>query len=654
MFLAVISLIIIASGGVISLSLQPERKYLALLLTAIPAALFIIFVCAAPLFTGQTIESVINMGFPFGDVRFKIDSISAFFIVLTALIYPLAVLFASDYLKEYNSGSFPLTSHWFLFPFFIISMIMVFAIQNIMAFLFVWEMMSLLSMLLLFFEHTRKDVTDATVNYLTTMHVGVVFLISGFMFIFHITGSYDFAVISGSIVNSKYSTLIFLVLSAGFAIKAGWFPFHSWLPVAHPAAPSHVSGLMSGLMIKTGIYGIIRTIEFTGTGEMSHALIICSITVITIFYSVLNGMTCSNIKKTLAFSSIENSAIIGLGVGVAMVGISSGSTLGAYLGFSGALIHLATHAVNKSALFFSSGIIHMKYNSLEMEDSGGLSKKMPLFSKLFLFFSLSISGMPFFSGFIGKFLIFISLVIVASKVEFGMSVVMIAISAALAFSSSVGAILYMKINSFIFFGNLPEKELHSEHETNKAMISLIVLAAVSFVCGVFPWFLFKFVQFPAFSFLNSVMIIPKINFLFPLSLLSVVFATLFLVILFFRKRFSNNFKDRSASTWGCGYRKNIPRAKYTPWSFSDPFSTLFKKITVSIENCDMPAVLFPQKGSFATSSDDAVNKNGIMPLINSMKKFLNLFIWIQSADGRKYILYIIVFLFITLFWNMRV
>lgn len=654
MFSALISLIIIASGGFISLFLQPDRKYLALLFTAVPASFLIIYACAAPLFSGQAIEAVVNMAFPFGAIRFRIDSVSAFFIVLTAIIYPLSVLFAGDYMKEYSSGTFSLTSHWFIFPQFIISMIGVFAVQNIMAFLFTWEMMSVLSMLLLFFEHTRKDVTDATVNYLTTMHVGVVFLIAGFLFIFHITGSYDFSVIKNLVVNSKHSTLIFVVLLTGFGIKAGWFPFHSWLPVAHPAAPSHVSGLMSGLMIKTGVYGIIRTIEFTGTGEMSHALIICTIAVITIFYSVINGMTCTNFKKILAFSSIENSAIIGLGIGVAMVGISSGNTLGAYLGFSGALIHLASHAVSKSALFFSSGLVHMKYSSFEMDAGGGLAKKMPFFSKLFLFFSLSISGMPFFSGFLGKFLIFISLITVASKVQFSMSIVMISISTVLAFSSSVGAILYMKINSFVFFGNLPEKELHSEHSTSNALISLTILAGISFICGVFPWFLIKFVQFPVLSFLNFALLMPEFNFIVPVTILPAVFAILFFTILFLRKRFSNNLKERSGSTWGCGYNRSIPRAKYTPWSFSEPFSTLFKRITVSEEKFDMPAVLFPDKGSFLTTSDDAVNRNGIMPLIDSLRKFLDLFSWIQSADGRKYILYIIVFLFITLLWNMGV
>lgn len=648
------SLAIIAAGGIVSVFLSPAKKHWALFSTAIPAAILIIYTCVDPLSGNVMLETVINMPLPFGQIPLRIDSVSAFFLVITSLIYPVTVLFAGDYLYEHSKEKdHHLTSHWLMFSLFTISMMLVFTVQSVLAFVFVWEIMSLVSLLLLIFKYKGKDVQDAAVNYFTTMHVGVVFLIIGFILASQISGNSDFASFKNALQSSEHVTLIFILLLTGFGIKAGWFPFHSWLPIAHPAAPSHISAMMSGLMIKTGIYGIIRTIEFTGTANVHHALTILAVASVTILYAVINGMTCSHIKKTLAFSSVENSAIIGLGIAAAMLGLYSGSSAGAFFGFAGAMIHFATHAVNKSALFLSSGFIHMHTGSFEMGKGGGMSKTVPLFSKLFLISSLSISGMPFLSGFFGKFAIFISLMITALKVEFSLSVIIISVCAVLAFSSSVGAILYMKLNFFISGGD-PSGSVNIPERSRSAIAALLILTAVSVFTGFCPMFLFRLVHYPAAVFIGSNNYFPELSFLVPLTLLPLVFVVSVLLLMKMRKKLAVAKDKSGVPTWGCAYKGVMERGKYTSWSFSEPFIALFRKVAVSKETLDMADVFFPSDGSFLTSSDDAVNLKCITPLVKGLRKFLDLFSWIQSSDGRKYILYIIVFLLITLFWIMGV
>jgi formate hydrogenlyase subunit 3/multisubunit Na+/H+ antiporter MnhD subunit len=254
-------------------------------------------------------------------------------------------------------------------------MLFVVTVQNALAFLIAWEIMSLSSFFLVIFENEKEECFRAGINYLIAMHIGVLFLISAFVILSIKSGSLDFASFKAALAGQRnLMNLIFFLFFVGFGTKAGFVPFHTWLPRAHPAAPSHVSALMSGVMIKTGIYGILRTITFMPgtTREIAYSLLVTA--VITGILGIACSIAQGNLKKLLAYSSVENIGIIGIGTGTGLLGMLYGNNTLALLGFAGALLHLLNHSIFKSLLFFGAGRSTRRRTSLTSSGSAAFLK----------------------------------------------------------------------------------------------------------------------------------------------------------------------------------------------------------------------------------------------------------------------------------------
>ena len=365
------------------------------------------------LITGAPLNFAIKVQPPIFYLNFSIDALSAIFILIISAVSILTAIYSIGYLKPYCGQNKHLTSHLFFFGILIISMITVTASANYMMFLVSWELMSLSSFLLVIFENEKVETISAGINYFVTMHISLIFLIIGFFILSFFSKSmsfWEFENVFKTPELKKYSIAAFVFLFAGFGIKAGIFPFHSWLPKAHPAAPSHISAIMSGVMIKTGIYGILRIISFIDVPSKLLAVSILSIALLTALISVLYALTQTDVKKLLAYSSVENIGIILIGVGFGTLGLSYQNTLIAALGFSGALMHLINHSVFKTLLFFGAGTVYQKLHCKNMELLGGLVKYAPYTAALFLTGCLGISGIPAFSGFAGEFIIYLSMI----------------------------------------------------------------------------------------------------------------------------------------------------------------------------------------------------------------------------------------------------
>jgi hydrogenase-4 component B len=328
-----------------------------------------------------------------GNVVVRVDGLAAWFILIINFTAVTGAFFGTGYLKAYQNDAAKVSLHWSLFVLFHFSMVWVCMLQNGFAFLIAWEVMSLSSMLLVIFDHHNIQTLRAGLNYLVQMHISVVLLTVGFIWVYSKTGSLDFDAISTCFHGSS-NLWLFLLFFAGFGFKAGFVPLHSWLPHAHPAAPSHISGVMSGVIVKLGIYGIIRMISYLQSDFIVLGEIIITLSVLTGIYGILNASVHRDFKKMLAYCTIENIGIIGIGIGVGLIGMGTGSSLMYFLGFGGALLHVLNHSLFKSLLFFSAGSVYQQTHTRDMEKLGGLIKSMPKTAVIFLIGAIAIGGIP--------------------------------------------------------------------------------------------------------------------------------------------------------------------------------------------------------------------------------------------------------------------
>ncbi len=322
--------------GLVGLIIVREkyRPLIALLVILINTLLSSIPSIAA--LTTVTQTGVFNIPHLAGDLLIKIDSLSAWFILIINFTSITGVLYGSGYLKSYSHLKVNLELHWAFYIVFHLSMLWVCMFDSGIAFLIAWEIMSLSSLMLVIFEYQNKKTLKAGINYMVQMHLSVALLTLGFILLYLNTGSFNFEALAQLALNNN-SRWIYLLLFAGFAIKAGFIPFHTWLPHAHPAAPSHISGVMSGVIVKLGIYGIFRIIMYMRHDWLLYGEIILVLSILTAIFGIANAALKFDFKQMLAYCTIENIGIIGIGIGIGLMGMGNNDKMMAMLGFSGAL-----------------------------------------------------------------------------------------------------------------------------------------------------------------------------------------------------------------------------------------------------------------------------------------------------------------------------
>src|ERR1035437_4136802 len=521
---------------------------------------------------GNTIEiHLYGISF-FNDVTLRIDSLSAWFILIINLTCINGALYGIGYMKPYENQKGNSSLHWIMFVIFQTSMLSVCMLQHSLAFLIAWEIMSISSLLLVMFEHYKHDTLRAGLNYLVQMHIGVVFLSMAFIWVYFSEGAYDFNAIA-SFFNHHNAGLLFLLFFLGFGIKAGFIPLHTWLPHAHPAAPSHISGVMSGVIVKLGIYGILRMVSYLNTDFLRIGEVILLLSVITAFYGILNAAVHRDFKRMLAFCTIENIGIIGMGIGLGMIGKGIGNQYILFIGFAGALLHTLNHSLYKSLLFFAAGNVYQQTHTRDIEHLGGLIKKMPATAFFFLAGSIAIIGLPPFNGFVSEFLIYSGLIdgIKSNNIEFS-SLMILSISG-LAIAGGVSMLTFTKSFGTIILGS-PRMELeHPAKEVSLIMrVPLFIILSLMLFIGFFP----NIVLIPVYNvvavFDSSVL---TCNSFSPLSeTLSIVgrvsmLMLLFIVLIYFIRKMVIAPKSITVHpTWGCGYTLPNARMQYTGKSFS--------------------------------------------------------------------------------------
>jgi formate hydrogenlyase subunit 3/multisubunit Na+/H+ antiporter MnhD subunit len=638
MHLFYFSIVAILCGGFFSLFFKDDKKEYPLIFFSLLATISLVFLSGYVLLTGTTVSWQIILTYPLGLIKLIVDPLSAFFILLISVLSFIGILYSVQYLKNYYNKGLDISSHFMFLCIFICAMLILVTLQNTMAFLIIWELMSVSSFFLIMFENHKKDVFEAGLLYFVMMHISLIFILFGFVLI----GGYSWAFLADIALNNKFlADMIFFLLFIGFGFKAGFMPLHTWLPKAHPAAPSHVSGLMSGLMIKLGIYGILRTIMYMGAPSLWLIYLIFIISLVTVCVGILYSLAQKDIKKLLAYSSIENIGLIGTGIAVGLLGINYHYPMLSFLGFGGALLHILNHAVFKQLLFYLAGIIYSKTHTLNMEEMGGLLKTMPQTGFNFLLGNLAICGLPPLNGFISKFVIYLA-VIYALTINNPLNFIIASLAIIiLALASGMTILGFSKFFSVVFLGSARSEKIAAikNDVSFSFLLPTYILAFACILIGLFPKYVFNFIYYPIINFNSNqnIDIISPIFALFSkmfwLFILLVVFLVLIKHIWQIKKTITTTV------TWACGYMRISPKMQYTGASYVQPLESITEPFLRQKISQKRPIGVFPKSADFSAYTEDLINFVFIRPLGRSINAFFNFFNWIQSGNLQHYILY---------------
>ncbi len=589
-----------------------------------------------------------------GEIPVRIDALSAWFILLINFTVVTGALYGIHYMKAYKMQTSNISLHCLAYILMQASLTAICVIQNSLVFLFAWEIMTLSSFLLVIFEYYKQDTLKAGINFLIQSHAGVLFLTLGFIWVYYRTGSYDFYAISQFSLTYPHivSLGLFFCFFIGFAVKAGFVPFHTWLPYAHPAAPSHISGVMSGVIIKIGIFGILRMLQLIQTDYIVLGYIILVFSVISGVYGVMLAILQHNLKKLLAYHSIENIGIIGIGIGLGTLGIGQQNATLILLGFGGALLHVLNHSLFKSLLFYSAGNVYQTTHTMNIEHFGGLVKQMPQTTVLFLIAALAICGLPPFNGFVSEFLIYSGLFDeMASKEMINLFVILFSVFG-MVLIGGLALLCFTKAFGSMFLGN-PRHQFHSapkESGTGK-LVPMYMAASFIVAIGLFPQFFFRLMGEPLKLYSDKIIISGAIS-----SAVSIAdtmqhigfaaagFIVLGLLIFFIRRKVTAEKPKPILTTWGCGYVGETEKMQYTASSFIRSYRKLAEPmLSIQKRKIEIEGV-FPVYGRHETHPQDKIEQYFIDKPWNLLKIFFGKFRFLQNGNPQFYVLYGAVFI----------
>lgn len=584
-----------------------------------------------------------------GRLSFTFDGLSSFFILVTNFTVLTGLLYSKGYLKAYeaikNPAQFAL--HYFSYTWLHLSMLAVLTLRDGIPFLVAWELMAVSSFMLILFEAEKRATLKTAVNYLIQMHVGFVLLLFAFLITESGKGQMGFDSLPSYFTHHNNLGL-FLMFFAGFAIKAGFIPFHTWLPDAHPAAPSHVSGVMSGVMIKMGIYGIVRVLTCISSDLLLIGWIILVISAISGLLGVMMAITQHDLKKLLAYHSIENIGIIGMGIGTGTIGLGLNSPVLIILGFSGGLLHVLNHSLFKSLLFYSAGSVYKATRTRNIEQLGGLIHKMPGTSAFFLIGAVAICGLPPLNGFISEVLIYIGLFKGLSAGSPYQSITFLLAIVSLALIGGLAIFCFTKAFGVVFQGS-PRTETPLPSEVSSGMLfPQNLIAGLIIIIGFLPMvFLDPLIKLISMQFHLDPSSCPVIltSVFSKIGIISFILILFTAILMLLRHFILKNRKVEYGPTWGCGSLNGNERQQYTGTSYAANFSELAGPVLQSVREFHPihEKDIFPGHRSFSLHPKD-IFRSALNSLTDVTMLVLKRLARLQTGNIRHYILYAFIFI----------
>lgn len=635
----------LAAALVASISVSDERPYLGL---GILGALLAIGGGLHVLITGNS--SGIDFFFWKVPARIEVDALSAAFLLPLNLIASLGIVYQSEYWPA-KSARGTGRSMRILYSLLAAAMCLVFTARQGIVFLLGWEAMAMSAFLLIATDGGTPKVQRASWVYLMCTHTGTLTLIAVVALLAHRSGGLLWLPLTGQTPTMIDSIIVALAL-LGFAFKAGFLPLHFWLPEAHAWAPSHVSAILSGVMLKTGIYGIIRISTLVPTTPALLGGVVLTVGAITAVYGVLNALAQSDYKRLLAYSSIENIGIIGIGLGLGWTGRAYHEPWLTALGFAGAIFHVWNHSIFKGLLFFGAGSLLHATGTRQIEALGGLAKRMPRTTLLVFPGILAVAALPPFNAFVSEWFLYRGLL---TSFQRGESWAACLALPALAITGGLAAVAFAKFFGFVFLGEPHSGAVDHAHDPGKAMlVPMGILAALCLGLG-----LCSVLLLPLLDHVMAVIAPEATGLLVPgltrdLTWISSMLGCLLILgalcaLWLLKSRRDLPPDAERPGTWDCGYAKPTARMQYTGSSFSNEWAGLLPHFSTKIRRI---RAVFPKPLKFRSKFRDAVGEVFLEPRVEHIAERLIRFRQLQHGQVALYILYILVALLAVFVWML--
>lgn len=597
------------------------------------------------LVSGYTERFLSVWSLPFGPVEFGLDPLSAWFLLPIFLIPGCAALYARAYWPaESNPGT--VRRMTFFFGLMTAAMGAVVLARDGISFLFAWEIMALSCYFLVSTEDGKREVREAGTLYMITTHIATLGLFALFPLLHLLSGSWLFPAAGSQAAAPPLATAVFLTALFGFGVKAGVMPLHIWLPSAHANAPSQVSAAMSGVILKIGIYGLVRTLSFFHSLPLWWGCSLLLLGIVSGVVGVAFAIGQHDLKRLLAYHSIENIGIIIMGLGVALIGRTIGSPAMILLGMAGALLHVLNHAVFKALLFLGAGSVIHASGTREIDQMGGLAWRLPYTALLFGVGAVAICGLPPLNGFVSELLIYLGCFRGVQGSGGGAATAALA-APALALVGGLAVACFVKVYGIVFLGVPRTAEHAGRHEAGwQMLLPMALLALVCCAIGLAPALLAGTLQRASLSALpvSLPMDVQPLGLLAPLpmvSLLGVVLAAFVALLAFWYRRRLAAAPPGAAATWGCGYQRPSPAMQYSASSFAQLLTDLFSFVLKPHRHPPVISGVFPTRSGFQSHVPEAMLELVYIP---ALKRLYQRFSGVRRLQGgllNQYVLYIL-------------
>jgi len=577
------ALIVVSALGMIAARMALGRILvygLSLILSAAALAVSL----AALLAQGADQTVTLPLGLPWLGAHFRLDALAAFFLVIVNLGGAAASLYALGYGRHEQAPQRVLP----FYPLFLAAMILVVIADDAFTFLFAWEFMSLSSWALVVAHDRRRDNLHAGYVYMIMASFGTLALLLAFALLAGSDGAFAFEAIRAATPDTALAALVLVLVLIGTGSKAGLVPLHAWLPLAHPAAPSHVSALLSGVMTKVAVYAFVRIVfDLLGNVPWWGSMAVLALAGITCVMGVLYALMQHDLKRLLAYHTVENIGIIFIGLGLALAFQAYDFAAAAALAFTAALLHVLNHSLFKNLLFLGSGAVLTATGERDMERLGGLIHGMPLTAFAFLIGCIAISALPPLNGFVSEWLTFQAILLSPDLPSWGLRFLVPAVGALLALSAALAAACFVKAFGVTFLGRPRSKAASRPRETDAfSLTSMFALAGLCLLAGILPGYFIDALAPVAKAMVGDSMPLqsdlPYLS-IFPIPSRGISYNGLLIFVFMAAAAAASaalihGFATRGARrgpAWDCGYPDPRPETQYTASSFAQPIRRVF-------------------------------------------------------------------------------
>jgi hydrogenase-4 component B len=648
MTLVLTSLALLAIGAATSLLLtRVPRLALNLGMLFAFVAAVIAVIAAGDVLIRSPSQSTYEAAWPLslGTARLSLDGLSAWFLMTIGVLAACVSIYSVPYMSS-AVGREPVPVFCALFCGLLAALILLVCAADAVLFLLSWEVMTLTAFFLIDFHHERPEVRRGAWMYLVATHLGTaLFVLPLFGILFARAGTTAFSSFAGALGSADRTTLmaLFALGLVGFGTKAGFMPMHVWLPAAHPVAPTPVSALLSGVVVKTGIYGLLRLLSWLPPLPLVCGEVLLFVGVVSGVMGVLYALAQHDLKHLLAYHTVENIGIIALGIAVGLLGEATNEPTLAVLGYAGALLHVTNHALFKGLLFLSAGAVLHGSGTGEIERLGGLARKTPANALMFLIGAVAICGLPPLNGFLSEWVIYGSL-FSGSIRGIGASGGLPAVGvAALALMGGLALACFAKVFGVVFLGTPRETGLQTHSIPTGMKTAMAALGLFCVLIGVLPSLWVPLVRSATIELANVPMgefstridgvLAPAIR----LSGMAVLFVLAIGGLLVLRRWALSRAARRdvgvapTVATWGCGYTQPTPRMQYTASSFASSLVTTFRGVLWPERMFAAPAGSFPATAHVETRAPDFAEHELFEPVFRGVAR---LFAMVRTVSWR--------------------